>query len=329
MTRDYLPYLTPFDIQSVNQTEVIQSLWSGYGELVRLHTTGNQIKSVIIKHVKLPDKLNHPRGWNHSLSHQRKVASYHVEAFWYQHYGQTADRRCLTPKSLRTYSTEGEWLIVMQDLSTLGFTEVVSQANQQHLMTCLKWLANFHAKHIGHSGEGLWPSGTYWHLQTRLDELATLSDQRLKRSASQLDQRLTDAKYQTLVHGDAKLANFCFTPDGKKAAAIDFQYVGRGCAMKDVALFISSAVAPEHCAEQEQPLLDCYFACLGDALAYYQPQLSPSEVEQAWRPLFAIAWADFQRFIKGWSPDHWKINPYTESLTRQALQQLEAYQDDN
>ncbi|EQM44960.1 hypothetical protein D042_4748 [Vibrio parahaemolyticus NIHCB0757] len=54
----------------------------------------------------------------------------------------------------------------------------------------------------------------------------------------------------------------------------------------------------------------------------YQPNLDPDEVEHEWRPLFAVAWADFQRFVKGWSPDHWKINPYTEALTRRALAYL-------
>ncbi|MEH6453948.1 MAG: choline kinase, partial [Psychromonas sp.] len=44
-----------------------------------------------------------------------------------------------------------------------------------------------------------------------------------------------------------------------------------------------------------------------------------------WRPLYAIAWADFQRFIKGWSPQHWKITPYTEQLKQQALDSLINY----
>jgi hypothetical protein len=35
-----------------------------------------------------------------------------------------------------------------------------------------------------------------------------------------------------------------------------------------------------------------------------------------------VAWADFQRFIKGWSVEHFKINSYTETLTEQAIKQL-------
>ena len=92
--------------------------------------------------------------------------------------------------------------------------------------------------------------------------------------------------------------------------------------MKDVALFMSSAVLPEQCAEMETWVLDCYFGHLSAAIKQHQPNLDPQSVERAWRPLFALAWADFQRFVKGWSPEHWKINPYTEKLTEKALNDL-------
>ncbi|MGL6261151.1 aminoglycoside phosphotransferase family protein [Vibrio sp. WXL210] len=329
MTSCYQNFLTPIGLQAISDAELIQPLWSGYGELVRQRVAGES-SSVVIKHVKLPEERVHPRGWNNPRSHQRKLRSYQVESNWYQHYCQDIDPRCPTPRSLRTFSTRSEWLMIMEDLAVKGFSVTSStQSTEPQQSACLYWLANFHAKYIHHHPNQLWPSGTYWHLATRPDELASLADSPLKRAAPALDSCLAHAPFPTLVHGDAKLANFCFTPDGTRAAAIDFQYVGKGCAMKDVALFMSSAVPPEQCASQEQPLLDSYFAHLRDAIRHYQPDLYPDAVEQAWRPLFAIAWADFQRFIKGWSPEHWKINPYTEELTRRALQQLEAYQDDN
>ena len=94
--------------------------------------------------------------------------------------------------------------------------------------------------------------------------------------------------------------------------------------MKDVALFMSSAVGPSQCAEMEAWVLDTYFNALAKALEHYQPELDVSVVEQEWRPLFAVAWADFQRFVKGWSPEHWKINSYTEALTLRALDYLDS-----
>jgi hypothetical protein len=95
--------------------------------------------------------------------------------------------------------------------------------------------------------------------------------------------------------------------------------------MKDVALFMSSAVTPDECQATEQWLLDEYFKHLRQALIELRPELDARGVEQSWRPLFAIAWTDFQRFVKGWSPNHWKINAYTEALKDKALRQLKAY----
>ena len=117
---------------------------------------------------------------------------------------------------------------------------------------------------------------------------------------------------------------FCFDSESHNAAAVDFQYVGHGCAMKDVALFMSSAVRPQDCEELESEILEAYFRYLKEALTHYQPQLSFDDVEAAWSPMFYVAWADFQRFVKGWSPEHWKINPYTEQLTQTVIEQLES-----
>ncbi|MGF1815189.1 phosphotransferase [Vibrio splendidus] len=333
-----------FDVQ------VIQRLWGGYGELVRLVFSQEghaELKSVIVKHVALPDKAEHPKGWNTKLSHQRKVHSYQVETAWYQSFTQQWDERCPVPVGLHCELQENEWLIVMQDLAEIGFPLIsqfdvlaasdyqassYTREEQKQRDACLKWLANFHAKYINIDQEqpaSLWQVGTYWHLETRPDEFNALADLPLKNQAKHIDRLLKECPYQTLVHGDAKLANFCFDSESERAAAVDFQYVGHGCAMKDVALFMSSAVRPQDCAELESQMLETYFRYLEEALAYYQPQFSFDEVEAAWRPMFYVAWTDFQRFVKGWSPEHWKINPYTEQLTLRVLTQLDEQESVN
>lgn len=320
MANQYQPLFIELGLGQIDSVETLQVLWSGYGELVRLKAGDT---SVIVKHIQLPTQQAHPRGWNTPLSHQRKWRSYQVELNWYDDHAH----HCLArvPKKHYLQVQQDQFLLLMEDLQLAGYSQVVSAPERNHISACLYWLAQFHAQHIGSEGRGLWPTGSYWHLETRPDEYHALQDIALKQSADKLDRVLSQAPYQTLIHGDAKLANFCFTPDGNKAAAVDFQYVGRGCAMKDVALFISSAVAPQDCAAMESELLDEYFLHLKGALSQSQPLLCPTEVERAWRPLFAIAWADFQRFVKGWNPGHWKINEYTESLTARALQALEAY----
>ncbi|MEZ9921351.1 aminoglycoside phosphotransferase family protein [Vibrio breoganii] len=316
---NYLPLIQQLGYKELHSTQLIQSLWGGYGELVRVFADNT---SIIVKHIALPETQNHPRGWNTTLSHQRKINSYQVELHWYQNFVPHLHKNCSAPLPLKIVEQEHTCLLAMQDLHQLGYVDTVKEANPIHLSACLKWLAWFHATHIQNPGDKLWESGTYWHLETRPDELEALLDPVLKKHAKQIDLKLKDAPFQTLVHGDAKLANFCFTADGKQAAAVDFQYVGKGCAMKDVALFMSSAVAPQQCTEKEQWILDTYFGHLREAIDSTQPKLSYSEVEKAWRPLFCIAWADFQRFVKGWSPSHWKINDYTEALTKQAIEAI-------
>ncbi len=304
------------DLGVLASVDVIQTLWGGYGELVRLVFPK---RSVIVKHVKLPKPSEHPRGWNTDLSHQRKLHSYQVEVSWYDKFSQISDEHCRIPQGMKCFQTNNEWLIVMEDLAQSGFPKVVAKASPIHLKACLSWLAHFHARYIGTHSDQLWDTGTYWHLATRPDEFTALEDRELKQAASLIDHTLTSAKYQTIVHGDAKLANFCFDQEESSVAAVDFQYVGHGCAMKDVALFMSSAVDPTVCQEMESWVLDTYFSELKDALQIYQPHLESKDVEREWRPLFAVAWADFQRFVKGWSPGHWKINPYTEMLTSRAI----------
>jgi len=188
---------------------------------------------------------------------------------------------------------------------------------------CLDWLANFHAAFMGKSPDGLWETGTYWHLETRPHELEVMDDQRLKAVAPLIDKKLKEAKYQTIVHGDAKLANFCFSGDIRRAAAVDFQYAGGGCGMKDVAYFIGSCLDESDCEKHESLLLDFYFARLKDALKRQpQPDVNPEELESEWRGLFPFAWADFHRFLKGWSPGHWKINSYSERISREVIEKL-------
>lgn len=320
MTHDlYQSIGTELNLGILQATEGIQSLWSGYGELVRLVFTNS---SVIVKHVKLPQKSEHPRGWNTNLSHQRKVNSYKIETNWYEHFSEVVDERCRIPQSLKTYKGENEWLIVMEDLSQLGLTQTTLDGTKNHLKSCLTWLANFHAKYMNTKSDLLWEVGTYWHLDTRPDELEVLKKSELKSYAKHIDEVLKSSKYQTIVHGDAKIANFCFNEDATKCAAVDFQYVGYGCGMKDVAYFMSSAIEPENCGAIQDWVLKTYFKALKEALNHYQPHLDFAEVEKEWQVLFPIAWADFHRFIKGWSPTHYKINDYSENITAQALAYL-------
>ena len=304
--------------------EDIQSLWSGYGKIMRYGLKGGESDTVVIKHVKLPDQSHHPRGWNTDLSHQRKIKSYQVEINWYRDWSHTCDAHCRVPRSIALESDDDEFLIVLEDLDASGFPRRLDSVSMAQMQVCLRWLAHFHASFMGQIPSGLWEVGTYWHLDTRPDELKVLEDGALKSAAAHIDTLLNAARYQTFVHGDAKLANFCFSEQGDEVAAVDFQYVGGGCGMKDVAYFIGSCLFEADCERYEAELLDYYFLQLGDALKVHRSSVSINAVEQEWRALYPIAWTDFHRFVKGWSPGHWKIHGYSERIAREVVAQLNA-----
>ena len=296
------------------EREVIQSLWSGYGQILRVELTGSEMNSVIVKHVQPPTAAHHPRGWNTDIGHQRKLKSYQVELHWYETYGQLS--RARLPQCISTQRHDEEVLIIMEDLDAGGFPLRKHTVAWDDIELCLQWLARFHASYLGQEPDELWEVGTYWHLETRPQELIVLSDKHLKQAASLIDQQLNNCTYKTFVHGDAKLANFCFGHDGT-VAGVDFQYVGGGCGMKDVAYFVGSCLGEEDCERLEGQILDTYFKYLQEELTERNEAL-----EQEWRSLYRVAWADFHRFLKGWSPGHWKINSYSERVTAEVINNL-------
>jgi Ecdysteroid kinase-like family len=306
------------------EIEVIQSLWSGYGKIIRYELKESERKSVVVKHVKLPDQKNHPRGWNTDISHQRKIKSYQVETAWYKQWSQSCDDYCRIPHCLALESEGDEVLIVLEDLNESGYPKRKNTVSMLQLQACLSWLANFHATFFGKKATGLWEIGTYWHLDTRPDELRVLKDSNLKNAATKIDQKLQQSPYQTFVHGDAKLANFCFSQNGKAVAAVDFQYVGGGCGIKDVAYFIGSCLYEDECERLETELLNYYFSQLTIALSRKKITVDPQAVEHNWRALYPLAWTDFHRFIKGWSPGHWKIHSYSERIAAEVIAHLSA-----
>ena len=297
--------------------EVLQELWSGYGHILRLRLDGGS--TVIAKHIRMTETANHPRGWNSNLSHQRKLKSYQIETAWYLQWNKLCPPEARIPERIAFDQHDKEILLVLEDLDPAGYPSRLTSVSSTSFNACLDWLAHFHANFMGVKPESLWETGTYWHLATRSQELEALDDLPLKNAAPALDQALKNARFQTLVHGDAKLANFCFCDSGEQVAAVDFQYVGGGCGMKDLAYFMGSCLDESSCQSRESEVLDHYFATFATALAIKHPQLDAQAIESEWRVLFPIAWTDFHRFLKGWSPGHWKINSYSERLAREVL----------
>jgi len=310
------------DSRSIIERKVIQTLWSGYGEIVRLKLADGKADSVVVKSIVFPDEQDHPRGWNSERSHMRKVHSYDVEMNWYRQWGERCGDQCRVAHCYATYSNEQEHALILEDLDLAGYSLRKSELNRQEVGLCLAWLANFHANFMNETPEGLWPIGSYWHLETRPDEWAAMEEGELKQAASAIDALLNNAQYKTLIHGDAKVANFCFSKSGGDVAAVDFQYIGGGCGMKDVAYLLGSCLSEQACEQWQDELLDEYFLLLRQALSARHKAVDLDALESEWRRLFPLAWVDFYRFLLGWMPGHWKENEYSRGMAKQVLAQL-------
>lgn len=310
--------------EGIEREELIQNLWSNYGEIYRYYLAGSRRQSVVVKHVRLPDTGYHPRGWNTNLSHERKIRSYEIEMAWYTDYSSHCDDFCPVPRCLALKNRGEEVLMVLEDLNEVGFSVRKTTVSLNDMKACLSWLASFHITYLGVKPKNLWPEGAYWHLETRPDELKALEHKELKEMAPVIENLLKSSPWQTLIHGDAKLANFCFSASENRVAAVDFQYVGGGCGMKDVAYFIGSCLYENECDEYEEILLNHYFREIRSAVKRKKTDVDVDvdALEENWRELYPVAWTDFHRFLKGWSPGHWKINSYSERMTRRVLNRL-------
>lgn len=303
------------------EVEIIQSLWSGYGKISRYQLQGSTVDSVVVKHISFGKVSGHPRGWNTDLGHQRKVKSYDIETNWYQRWNAQCPEPCRTAKFLGSFAEgAGQW-IILEDLDA-QYPERKQYLELLEVQTCLSWLANFHATFLNREPVGLWEVGTYWHLATRREEFEKIEHQLLKQKAHQIDELLNGCIYKTIVHGDAKLANFCFSHSGEKVAAVDFQYAGGGCGMKDVAYFLSSCLSSDECVAQAASLLDFYFSELEIAIGNSELEIDFNLLEQEWRTMYPLAWTDFTRFLLGWMPAHQKVNGYSLKVMDSVLDNL-------
>lgn len=316
----------------VVDVQTIQRLWSDCGQVAKVRWANNESadaveRCAVIKHVKMPQQIEHPRGWNTDRSTARKVRSYEVETRWYAAYSGRCSAACRVPGYLGDAHWGDERLLVLEDIDAAGFDRRATHASEQQLDACIHWLAVFHATFLDVRPDGLWDKGTYWHLDTRPDEYDKLEDGPLKRAAHHIDAALDNSPFKTLVHGDAKLANFCFSHDPAHmpaVAAVDFQYVGGGCGMKDLAYLIGGCLDSPACFREEARLLETYFTALKSAIRERGLAIDTDALETDWRDLYPYAWADFQRFLMGWSPGHWKISAYSEHMTQKVLAEHEA-----
>jgi hypothetical protein len=299
--------------QSVVETELLQNLWSGYGQLLRLRLHGGEQASVILK------RVNPPESHRESVSDTRKRRSYAVEQAWYKDLARSCDRHCRVAGQIASHQHGDGSLLLLEDLRCAGFYPL-RPPGQAQVRAGLSWLAHFHARFLGTRPKELWEQGSYWHLDTRQQEWQAMESGCLKDIAESLDWRLKRSHYQSLVHGDAKPANFLWHENGE-AAAVDFQYIGPGCGIRDVAYFLDCCLGESGCQSQAEGWLDFYFEVLTKALHQNGHGHQAARLEHEWRLLFPIAWCDYCRFWQGWGRPT-PLGPYSQEMLRLALERL-------
>lgn len=297
--------------------ETIQTLWGGYGQLFRDTAADGTCR--VVKDIRWPPARN-------DLSHRRKLRSYEVEAHWYSCWAEKAGGACRLPSSFGVEAQATGMRLVLEDLDAAGFSRRTSRPQGKDLEAAVAWLARFHATFLGTEPEGLWEEGSYWHLGTRPEELEAMPHGPLREAAGELDRRLREARFRTVIHGDAKPDNFCFGKAGEVAseasvAMVDFQYVGGGCGMRDLAYLLDCVLDDTLDDRQTETWLARYFEAFRKGLAPAQARLA-EPVEEEWRALFPVAWLDFQRFLQGWSPAYARPSARMERRLGQELSRL-------
>ena len=227
-------------------------LWKGYGKLLQVHAKDWSNKNVnfVVKEVDIPPSSGE--------DHLRKVKSYKVESIFYKELSkQMNERDVVVPELVHVednlQETEGSMSIVLSDL-TLDrqyYTLSGLSMDLREAEAVLTWLAKFHAMNWQREiPAGLWTEGSFWQLGTRTRELADMMDEEwsdLKAQAGRIHEKITGSRFRTVIHGDAKSANFFFYNDvGNEiqVSGFDFQYCGGGDPMRDVAYLLSCSVQP-------------------------------------------------------------------------------------
>jgi len=255
---------------------------------------------------------------------------------------------------------DSRFLLLLEDFSEVLGWHQYAHLDEAKMKATLRCLAKFHAffwLKDGNNRENddlrgaLWPVATYWDVEKQtadqigmlegifqrlLEEFGILDEEtetrrneminknygkKLATLATDLDTQIHNAtKKQTLIHGDAKSANFFYRESGADVdvGVIDFQWSGAGLCAVDVAYAIWAC--PElGVLEKEEHLVDFYHKELVDALRSRFPDHGDVD---AWLPLeqlkleYRMAFLDFCRCVVG---DHWRTIKVDTIRGRQAL----------
>lgn len=261
-------------------------------------------------------------------------------------------------------------MIVMTDLRprypVAG--EKRSELNEQQVYAALNWLSNFHrtsrklvpgnldelllppseeAKRrlAGQAwGTKLWLNGGYTYLATRRTEYAALAEDEEwsslctpvgpdGQSVAELAANFLTTRgreYETLIHGDVKSENLFMTKSGREVAFYDFQYIGLGLGVCDLAKLFTCSVPQDLLTDAEngvpsrlrmdkgeEKLLKFYHAKLLKGFLDPQGNYVPYEWDDLVRH-WETALVDWLRFQASWG--FWGNTDWLEARCRSILE---------
>ena len=308
----------------VSKEVSIATLWAGYGSVSSFKAVtkdSNRSIALIVKRVNPSNSVN-----DQSVSHQRKIRSYFVEAYFYK---QLVPRMLLQWKKVKSdtslpptvptpYSIEHSdktsdspsFTFLISDLRTNYRGSQSMYLTKSETESALNFLAKFHASFWEEDfDENLWVCGGYWHLDTRKDEYENISRNEwgsLKAIAYAIDRRMKNngsSRHRVICHGDFKEANLLFKRhnDGScDCAAVDYQYSGHGYGMKDVVMLIVSSVSPSVASNSgERELLQYYYKALTKSVKDVGKNISGLTLNEL-IVQYELCLVDYVRFMAGW-----------------------------
>lgn len=193
---------------------------------------------------------------------------------------------------------------------------------------------------------GVWMKGGYSHLATRrkeYNELRVNGDSEWsalcepveleERSIAELvdaflypaSESVSSSAYQTLIHGDVKSENLFTSVDGSRVAFYDFQYVGLGMGVSDLAKLFTVSIPLRMLVEDEGDVYDVDGLQMGQGEKmllerYLREVESRSERTYKWE-VFVRHWetalVDWLRFQASWG--FWGNTEWLEARVRSIL----------
>lgn len=117
------------------------------------------------------------------------------------------------------------------------------------------------------------------------------------------------AKYKTLIHGDVKSENLFTTEDGTAVAFFDFQYVGLGLGVSDLAKLLTCSVSVDMLTSEELGMVAAEAIDMGEGerrlLEYYRAAIEEKSGKsypwEVFRRHWETALVDWLRFQSSWS----------------------------